>query len=175
MIDYDSFRTGVNKLNHMFYSLIDQNIFLSGWSCTCKIDQMFSFVARRLAKNDAHTLEALKDQIKVSYTPSVLVEELLFVFEVKAWMENSMNYISGHIHQAVFKIQNDNGNSKLFYEKWSTSPVWRPDGGIRLISPILRGGPKLVKPNSLDGMYLDKLEMDLPKYAMKLQDSEIVW
>ena len=139
------------------------------------IDQMFSFVARRLAKNDAHTLEALKDQIKVSYTPSVLVEELSFVFEVKAWMENSMNYISGHIHQAVFKIQNDNGTSKLFYEKWSTSPVWRPDGGIRLISPILRGGPKLVKPNSLDGMYLDKLEMHLPKYAMKLQDSEIVW
>ena len=76
------------------------------------IDQMFSFVARRLAKNDAHTLEALKDQIKVSYTPSVLVEELSFVFEVKAWMENSMNYISGHIHQAVFKIQNDNGCRK---------------------------------------------------------------
>lgn len=40
------------------------------------IDQMFSCVARRLAKNDAHTLEALKEQIKVSYTPPVLVEEL---------------------------------------------------------------------------------------------------
>ena len=48
--------------------------------------------------DDAHTIEALKDQIKVSYTPSVLVEELSFVFEVKAWTENSMNYISGHIH-----------------------------------------------------------------------------
>ncbi|CAH3167732.1 unnamed protein product, partial [Pocillopora meandrina] len=122
------------------------------------IDQMFSCVARRLAKNDAHTLEALKEQIKVSYTPP-----------------NSINNISGHVHQHVFKIQNNNGNSKLFYKKWSTSPVWLPDGGISLISTIPRGVPKLVKPNTLGGMSLDKLEMDLPKYAMKLKDSEMVW
>ena len=32
--DYDSFRTGVNKLNHMFYFLTDQNIFLGGGSYT---------------------------------------------------------------------------------------------------------------------------------------------
>ena len=175
MIDYDSFRTGVNKLNHMFYSLIDQNIFLSGWSYTWKHRSDVFICSKKTCQERCPYVRGIEDQIKVSYTPSVLVEELSFVFEVKAWMENSMNYISGHIHQAVFKIQNDNGNSKLFYEKWSTSPVWRPDGGIRLISPILRGGPKLVKPNSLDGMYLDKLEMHLPKYAMKLQDSEIVW
>ena len=139
------------------------------------IDQMFSCVARRLAKNDAHTLEALKEQIKVSYTPPVLVEELSSLFEIKAWMENSINNISGHVHQHVFKIQNNNGNSKLFYKKWSTSPVWLPDGGISLISTIPRGVPKLVKPNTLGGMSLDKLEMDLPKYAMKLKDSEMVW
>ena len=139
------------------------------------IDQMFSCVARRLAKNDAHTLEALKEQIKVSYTPPVLVEELSSLFEIKAWMENSINNISGHVHQRVFKIQNNNGNSKLFYKKWSTSPVWLPDGGISLISTIPRGVPKLVKPNTLGGMSLDKLEMDLPKYAMKLKDSEMVW
>ena len=138
------------------------------------IDQMFSCVAR-LAKNDAHTLEALKEQIKVSYTPPVLVEELSSLFEIKAWMENSINNISGHVHQRVFKIQNNNGNSKLFYKKWSTSPVWLPDGGISLISTIPRGVPKLVKPNTLGGMSLDKLEMDLPKYAMKLKDSEMVW
>ena len=139
------------------------------------IDQMFSCVARRLAKNAAHTLEALKEQIKVSYTPPVLVEELSSLFEIKAWMENSINNISGHVHQHVFKIQNNNGNSKLFYKKWSTSPVWLPDGGISLISTIPRGVPKLVKPNTLGGMSLDKLEMDLPKYAMKLKDSEMVW
>ena len=139
------------------------------------IDQMFSCVARRLAKNAAHTLEALKEQIKVSYTPPVLVEELSSLFEIKAWMENSINNISGHVHQRVFKIQNNNGNSKLFYKKWSTSPVWLPDGGISLISTIPRGVPKLVKPNTLGGMSLDKLEMDLPKYAMKLKDSEMVW
>ena len=139
------------------------------------IDQMFSCVARRLAKNDAHTLEALKEQIKVSYTPPVLVEELSSLFEIKAWMENSINNISGHVHQHVFKIQNNNGNSKLFYKKWSTSPVWLPDGGISLISTIPRGVPKLVKPNTLGGMSLDKLEMDLPKYTMKLKDSEMVW
>ena len=139
------------------------------------IDHMFSCVARRLAKNDAHTLEALKEQIKVSYTPPVLVEELSSLFEIKAWMENSINNISGHVHQHVFKIQNNNGNSKLFYKKWSTSPVWLPDGGISLISTIPRGVPKLVKPNTLGGMSLDKLEMDLPKYAMKLKDSEMVW
>ena len=62
------------------------------------IDQMFSCVARRLANNDAHTLEVLTNQIKISYTPSVLVEELSSIFKVKAWMENSMNNISGHIH-----------------------------------------------------------------------------
>ena len=62
------------------------------------IDQMFSCVARRLAKNDAHTLEVLTDQIEISYPPSVLVEELSSVFKVKAWMENSMNNTSGHIH-----------------------------------------------------------------------------
>ena len=139
------------------------------------IDQMFSCVARRLAKNDGHTLEALKEQIKVSYTPPVLVEELSSLFEIKAWMENSINNISGHVHQRVFKIQNNNGNSKLFYKKWSTSPVRLPDGGISLISAIPRGVPKLVKPNTLGGMSLDKLEMDLPKYAMKLKDSEMVW
>ena len=139
------------------------------------IDQMFSCVARRLAKNAAHTLEALKEQIKVSYTPPVLVEELSSLFEIKAWMENSINNISGHVHQHVFKIQNNNGNSKLFYKKWSTSPVWLPDGGISLISTIPRGVPKLFKPNTLGGMSLDKLEMDLPKYAMKLKDSEMVW
>ena len=33
------------------------------------IDQMFSCVARRLAKNDAHTLEILTDQIEISYPP----------------------------------------------------------------------------------------------------------
>ena len=139
------------------------------------IDQMFSCVARRLAKNDAHTLEALKEQIKVSYTPPVLVEELSSLFEIKAWMENSINNISGHVHQHVFKIQNNNDNSKLFYKKWSTSPAWLPDGGISLILTIPRGVPKLVKPNTLGGMSLDKLEMDLPKYAMKLKDSEMVW
>ena len=139
------------------------------------IDPMFSCVARRLAKNAAHTLEALKEQIKVSYTPPVLVEELSSLFEIKAWMENSINNISGHVHQHVFKIQNNNGNSKLFYKKWSTSPVWLPDGGISLISTIPRGVPKLFKPNTLGGMSLDKLEMDLPKYAMKLKDSEMVW
>ena len=139
------------------------------------IDQMFSCVVRRLAQNDAHTLEAVKEQIKVSYTPPVLVEELSSLFEIKAWMENSINNISGHVHQRVFKIQNNNGNSKLFYKKWSTSPVWLPDGGISLISTIPRGVPKLVKPNTLGGMSLDKLEMDLPKYAMKLKDSEMVW
>ena len=139
------------------------------------IDPMFSCVARRLAKNAAHTLEALKEQIKVSYTPPVLVEELSSLFEIKAWMENSINNISGHVHQHVFKIQNNNGNSKLFYKKWSTSPVWLPDGGISLISTIPRGVPKLVKPNTLGGMSLDKLEMDLPKYTMKLKDSEMVW
>ena len=136
---------------------------------------MVGHTARRLAKNDAHTLEALKEQIKVSYTPPVLVEELSSLFEIKAWMENSINNISGHVHQHVFKIQNNNGNSKLFYKKWSTSPVWLPDGGISLISTIPRGVPKLVKPNTLGGMSLDKLEMDLPKYAMKLKDSEMVW
>ena len=139
------------------------------------IDQMFSCVARRLAKNAAHTLEALKEQIKVSYTPPVLVEELSSLSEIKAWMENSINNISGHVHQHVFKIQNNNGNPKLFYKKWSTSPVWLPDGGISLISTIPREVPKLVKPNTLGGMSLDKLEMDLPKYAMKLKDSEMVW
>ena len=139
------------------------------------IDQMFSCVARRLAKNAAHTLEALKEQIKVSYTPPVLVEELSSLFEIKAWMENSINNISGHVHQHVFKIQNNNDNSKLFYKKWSTSPAWLPDGGISLILTIPRGVPKLVKPNTLGGMSPDKLEMDLPKYAMKLKDSEMVW
>ena len=62
------------------------------------IDQMFSCIARRLAKNDAHTLEVLTYQIEISYPPFVLVEELSSVFKVKAWTENSMNNISGHIH-----------------------------------------------------------------------------
>lgn len=140
------------------------------------IDQMFSCFARRLAKNDAHTLEALMDQLTVSYTPSVTVGELSSVFDVKAWMEGSINQISGHIHQHAFKVQNDiDGRSRLFYKKWTSSPVWLPDGGIRLISTIPRGGPKLVKPNTTGGMSLDKLDQDLPKYTMKFQESEMVW
>lgn len=50
-----------------------------------------------------------------------------------------------------------------------------PDGGIRLIFTIPRGSPKLVKQNTTDGMSLDKPEQDLPKYTMKLQDSEMAW
>lgn len=137
---------------------------------------MFSCFARRLAKNNVHTLEALMDQLTVSYTPSVTVGELSLVFHIKIWMEGSINQISGHIHQHAFKVQNDiDGRSRLFYKKWTSSPMWLPDGGIRLISTIRRGGPKLVKPNTTGGMSLDKLKQDLPKYTMKFQESELVW
>ncbi|PFX14166.1 putative uncharacterized transposon-derived protein F52C9.6 [Stylophora pistillata] len=88
-------------------------------------------------------------------------------------MEGSINEISGHIHQHAFKIQNDiDEKSRLFYKEWSSSPVWLPEGGTRLISTMPRGGLKLVKPNIIDSMSLDKLEQDLPKYTLKLQYSE---
>lgn len=125
--DHGSYRAGVNKLSHVVYLLTDQSIVLGNRERTRKYRSDVLVLARRLTKNNAHTLEALKDHLIGSFTHSVSVRELSSAFDVKAWMEGSINQIPGYIHLHAFKIQNDmDGQSRLSYKKWLSSPVWLP-------------------------------------------------
>ena len=140
------------------------------------IDQMFSCFARRLTKREAHTLLDLMAELTIGYTPNVSVSQLTTVFDVKGWMAGSLNDITGHIHQHQFKlVRDDQGWAVLFYKKWSSSPEWLPEGGIRLLSQTPKGKPEIVTPNITNGMAIEKMEQGLPKYRLKLSDEEMEW
>ncbi|KAJ7371600.1 hypothetical protein OS493_024276 [Desmophyllum pertusum] len=139
------------------------------------IDQMFLCVARRLLKKDALTLEQLKEEITESYTLHVEVHSLDAMFDVKAWMEEAHDGLSGHINQHQFKIEkNEEGHVVVYYKKWSTSPTWLPEDGIIMTDGIPRGEPGLDPPN-LAKINLDKIIADLPKFRLKFNHSTNQW
>ena len=98
------------------------------------IDQMFWCFARRLTKQEAHTLPDLMAKLTIGYTPNVSVSQLTTVFDVKGWMAGSLNEITGHIHQHLFKpVRDAQGRAILFYKKWSSSPEWLPESRINFL------------------------------------------
>ena len=141
------------------------------------IDQMFSCISRRLAKEDAHTLDNLENIMEDSYNPHIKVTTLSTVVDVKEWMGDVSNDVSGHIYQHQFKIvRNKEGKAEIFYKKWSLTEKWLPEGenGINVIDGVPTGDPKILPPR-IDNINLDRIEQDLPKFRLKFDGETEKW
>ena len=62
------------------------------------MDQLFSYISRRLLKLNVLTLPDLLKEIGKSYTPAILMSLLKFMFDVKDWLETyAENDLSSHV------------------------------------------------------------------------------
>ena len=110
----------------------------------------------------------------MSYSPSIDVVPLTFMYNVKQWMKSSsMPNLSGHINQHQFKFKlGENGKAKAFYKKWT--PKWSPEEGIEVLKCILKWPPELVSCETKN-MCLDKLKLDLPKFKLQFDSVITKW
>lgn len=143
------------------------------------VDQLFSRISQRLARNDAHTIADLSDEIKRSYTPSPVVEQIRRLFDIKTVVSDLLNDVSGHSEPHQFKIEkNKDGIVSLFYKKWSTKKDWKEANLFfetdRIVLDEIMTEPKTM-PLVLEKVKLEKLEKDIPRYKVKFSASTEEW
>ncbi len=103
------------------------------------------------------------------------MHQLDAMFDVKSWMDDCHDELTGHSAHHQFKIErNDAGDVVVYYKKWSTSTEWLPEEGITLTTGIPEGEPDLVRPN-IANLELDKIKSDLPKFRLKFDQATNAW
>ena len=96
---------------------------------------------------------------------------------VKDWMGEVCNDMSGHVFQHQFKIvRNKEGKAEVIYKKWPASEKWLPEGksGINVIDGIPTGDPEILPPR-IDNINLNRIEEDLPKFQIKFDEATEKW
>ncbi|XP_070548740.1 uncharacterized protein [Ptychodera flava] len=139
------------------------------------VDQMFSRVSTALRKANSFTLPELMHNIHESYTPSIKVEEVKYLFNVKEWLEPYMaGRFGGHSKPHNFRFRKVNGRARMHYRLWSTD-AWQPtydednedtQGLVCLETvPDVNDVPSMVEPSLLK-LDLQRIRNDIPnKYA----------
>ncbi|XP_070550516.1 uncharacterized protein [Ptychodera flava] len=139
------------------------------------VDQMFSRVSTALRKANSFTLPELMHNIHESYTPSIKVEEVKYLFNVKEWLEPYMaGRFGGHSKPHNFRFRKVNGRARMHYRVWSTD-AWQPtydednedtQGLVCLETvPDVNDVPSMVEPSLLK-LDLQRIRNDIPnKYA----------
>lgn len=99
------------------------------------------------------------------------------MFDVKGWLEGCIApNLCGHTDPHQYKlVRGPDGKAVMFYKKWSTTKDWSPKGGgIQLLTARPMGVPDLIDPD-VSKLDLDKLALDLPKYALNFDEETTRW
>ncbi|VDI30558.1 Hypothetical predicted protein [Mytilus galloprovincialis] len=105
------------------------------------------------------TLPKLMAGFECYTTPSPTSVRTSHVWDVAGWIGKSLNKISNHSYPHVFKVEKRDGQTKLFYKKWSTDKVWL-ETTEQLLMNIPTDAPQPVVP-ILTKLDLNKLKNDI--------------
>lgn len=91
------------------------------------VDQSFSKISQRLKTTDALTSDELLTVIRQSHTPEPTVREIGTVWDIKAWLESSINQVHNVTFPQIYRIfKDETGHSTIKYKTSSAEEIWHP-------------------------------------------------
>ena len=131
------------------------------------IDGMFGCFSKKLKRQNATTMDELKDVLSASETyrnpvsTHIINDELI---DVKSLLESHLEPIQNHTQPHIYRFRKEmNGIVSVQYKWWSTTKTYHPeDKSLQILRPSILTAPKasLVMP-SFDHIDVKRLTKDI--------------
>ena len=135
--------------------------------------QTFSHISKKLKKENATTLIDLERIIRDSYQPTPKVENVEYIYDIKAWLREYIRDLTHHTEPHAYKFEQIEDEVVVSFKRFAMDSDWKSMQSV--LSHMPDGNPTIVRPTWKAQCPIEEIRSKLKTLQVTFGNSEMNW